>query len=188
MLLSVHSAAKAAAAGQADDLFVQNVGTTVEIALRVFLAFVLRRDRNVHASFLMSTALMFLGIALFFTFISYVPGFKIEGPETFSRFAKAGQTISIVILLIGLLFFLKNWRTGWPWFIAGSFFTLNGFLQLYLDSTDRTKSLTQLVASIGRAPAFGMSLLIFGDLLWVAWRVGPTRRMPHLVVKEATGA
>ena len=47
MLLSVHSAAKAAAAGQADDLFVQNVGTTVEIALLVFLAFVLRRDRNV---------------------------------------------------------------------------------------------------------------------------------------------
>src|SRR5215218_1010874 len=53
-LLSVHSAAKEAVAGQADDLLVQNVLTTVEVALLVFLAFVLRRNRRVHESFLMS--------------------------------------------------------------------------------------------------------------------------------------
>jgi hypothetical protein len=187
-LLSVHSAAEEAVAGQADNLLVQNVMTTAEIALLVFLAFTLRRNRKVHASFLMSTTLLFTGIALFFTFISYVPRFKIEGPETFSRFADAGQTISILVLVLGLLFFLKNWRTGWPWIIAGSFFTLNGFLQMYLDNTGRTKSLTQVVASIGRAPAFALSLLIFSALLWVAWRVDPAARTQHLVVKEATGA
>ena len=185
MLLSVHSATKEADAGLADDLLVQNVVTTLEIALLVFLAFVLRRHRDVHAAFLMSTALVFMGIALFFTFISYVPRFKIAGPETFSRFAEAGQTISIIILLIGLLFFLKNWRTGWPWIIAAAFFTLNGFLQLYLDSTGRTKSLTQLVASVGRAPAFGVSLLSFAALLWVAWRVAPGTRPQHPVAKDA---
>jgi hypothetical protein len=185
MFLSVHSAAKEAAAGLADDLLVQNVVTTVEIALLVFLAFALRRNRDLHASCLMSTALVFLGIALFFTFISYVPRFKIEGPETFSRFAEAIQSISIIILLVGLLFFLKSWRTGWPWMIAAAFFTLNGFLQLHLDSTGRTKSLTQLVASIGRAPAFGASLLLFGVLLWVAWRVDPAKRTKHIVVADA---
>ena len=184
-LLAVHSAAKNAAAGQADELFVQNVGSTIQIALLVFLAFALRRNRNLHASFLMSTALVFLGVALFFAFISYVPGFKIEGPETFSRFAKAGQTSSIVILVIGLLFFLRNWRTGWPWFIAAAFFTLNGWLQVYLDSTGRTLPLTQLVASIGRAPAFGASILLFGFLLWMAWKVDPSKRTKHPVVRQA---
>ena len=187
-LLSVHSAAKAAVAGQGDDLLVQNVGTTVEIAVLVFLAFLLRRNRMVHASFLMSTALLFMGIALFFTFISYVPRFKIEGPETFTRFAEAGQTMSIIVFLVGLMFFLKSWRTGWPWIIAGSFLTLNGFLQVYLDDTGRTKPLTQLVASVGRAPAFGMSLLIFGALLWVAWRVDPRKRTKHVVVNEAAAS
>ena len=187
-LLSVHSAAKAAAAGQGDDLLVQNVGTTVEIAVLVFLAFLLRRNRMVHASFLMSTALLFMGIALFFTFISYVPRFKIEGPETFTRFAEAGQTMSIIIFVIGLMFFLKSWRTGWPWIIAGSFLTLNGFLQVYLDDTGHTKPLTQLVASIGRAPAFGLSLLILGALLWMAWRVDPGNRTKHVVVNEAARA
>ena len=187
-LLSVNSAAKEAVAGQADDLLVQNVGTTVEIAVLVFLAFILRRNRMVHGSFLMSTALLFMGIALFFTFISYVPRFKIEGPETFTRFADAGQTMSIIVFLIGLMFFLKRWRTGWPWIIAGSFLSLNGFLQVYLDDTGRTKPLTQLVASIGRAPAFGLSLLIFGALLWVAWRVDPGNRTKHVVVKGAASA
>jgi hypothetical protein len=90
-LLTVHSAAKEAAAAQVDDLVVQNVTFTLEVALLVFLAFVLRRNRNVHGSLLMSTALMFLVIALFFTFISYVPGYRVEGPETFDRFAKSGQ-------------------------------------------------------------------------------------------------
>ena len=188
MLLSVHSASKEAAAGQADDLLVQNVGTTLEIAFLVLMAFVLRRKREVHASFIMSTSLVFLGIALFFTFISYVPRFKIEGPETFSRFAEAGQTISLIILLIGLLFFLKAWRTGWPWMIAAAFFTLNGFLQLYLDRSGRTKPLTDLVASIGRPAAFGASFLIFAALLWLAWRVGPARRSKPLVIKEAASA
>lgn len=187
-LLSVHSAAKDAIAGRPDTLLVQNVMTTAEVALLVLLAFILRRNRKLHASFLMSTALLFMAIAMFFTFISYVPGFKIEGPETFSRFAKAGQTISIIVLLVGLLFFLKAWRTGWPWIIAGSFVSLNGFLQVYLDSAGHTKSLTQLVASIGRAPAFGLSLLIFTALLWMAWKVEPAARTQHLLVKEATRA
>ena len=184
-LLSVHSAAKEAAVGQADDLLVQNVVTTMAIALLVFLAFLLRRNRKVHESFLMSTALLFLGVALFFTFISYIPRFKIEGPETFTRFADAGQTMSIIVFLIGLMFFLKSWRTGWPWIIAGSFLSLNAFLQVYLDNTGRTKPLTQLVASIGRAPAFGLSLLIFGALLWVAWKVGPAKRTTHRADQEA---
>ena len=187
-LLSVHSAAKQAVAGEGDELLAQNVMTTAEMALLVFLAFALRRNRRVHASFLMSTTLLFMGIALFFTFISYVPRFKIEGPETFSRFAEAGQTMSIIVFLIGLIFFLKSWRTGWPWIIAGSFLTVNGFLQVYLDDTGRTKVLTQVVASIGRAPAFGLSLLIFGALLWVAWKIDPAARTPRLVVTEPTSA
>ena len=187
-LLSVHSASKRAVAGLADELLVQNVATTMEVALLVFLAFILRRNRDVHGSVMMSTSLPFMGIALFFTFISYVPRFKIEGPETFSRFAEAGQAISLILLMVGLLFFLKNWRTGWPWILTSLLFTLNALLQVFLDSTGRTKSLTELVASIGRAPAFGLSLTIFGALLWVAWKVAPAKRPKQLVVEEATRA
>lgn len=187
-LLSVHSASKEAAAGLADDLLAQNVVTTMEVALLVLLAFVLRRNRDLHGSFMMSTSLPFMGIALFFTFVSYVPRFKVEGPETFSRFAEAGQAISLILILVGLLFFLRNWRTGWPWVLASLFFTLNGLLQAYLDGTGRTKPLTGLVASIGRAPAFGLSLTIFGALLWLAWKVAPAQRTKQRVVEVATSA
>lgn len=168
-LLSVNSAAKEAIVGKGDSLLVQNFVTSMQVGLLIFLAFVLRRNREVHASFLMSTSLLFMGIALFFTFISYVPGYKIEGPETFYRFAKAGQTISIITLVVGIVFFLKNWRTGWPWLLSGSFLTLNGLLQVYLDKTDQTTSLTQLVASMGRVPSFFVSLIVFGILLRLVW-------------------
>jgi hypothetical protein len=187
-LLSVHSASKEAVAGLADELLVQNVVTTMEVALLVFLAFILRRNRDLHGSFIMSTSLPFMGIALFFTFISYVPRFKIDGPETFSRFSEAAQTISLILIVVGLLFVVRNWRTGWPWLLASLFFTLNGLLQVFLDSTDRTKSLTALVASIGRAPAFGLTLLSFGALLGLAWRVAPAKRTKQFVVTEATRA
>jgi len=188
-LLSVHSASKQAVAGLPDELLAQNVMTTMEVALLVFLAFILRRNRDIHGSFMLSTSLPFMGIALFFTFISYVPRYKIEGPETFSRFAEAGQTISLIVILVGLLFFLKNWRTGWPWLLPGSFFTLNGFLQVFLDSTSRTTPLTAIVASIGKAPAFGLSLLSFGALLWLAWKVAPaTGSTQQVVITEATRA
>jgi uncharacterized membrane protein YozB (DUF420 family) len=95
-LLTVHSAGREAAAGTVDDLVVQNVMFTLQVALLVFLAFALRRNRKVHGALLMSTALMFLVIAFFFTLISYVPGYRIEGPETFDRFAKSGQTSALI--------------------------------------------------------------------------------------------
>ena len=112
-LLSVHSAVKDAEAGKADFMVVQNVMVTLEMALLVFLAFVLRKNRQVHGALLLGTAFLFMGIALFFTLISYVPGYRMAGPGTFPRFAEAAQTISLVGGLIGLLFFLKNWRACW---------------------------------------------------------------------------
>lgn len=175
-LLCVHSAAKDAVRGRADMMVVQNVMVTLEVALLIFLAFMLRKNRMVHGALLLSTALLFMGIALFFTLVSYVPGFRVDGPDTFHRFGEAIQASSYAVGLIGLLFFLRNQRTGWPWLLAGSFFFLNGFLQMIVARIDATKPLTLLVASMGEAPAFGLSLLIFAALLWLAWRFGAQKQ------------
>jgi len=175
-LLTVHSAAREAAAGTVDRLVVQNVTFTLQMALLLLLAFALRRNRTVHGALLLSTALMFLVIALFFTFISYVPGFRIEGPETFDRFAKSGQTVALIGSIIGVLFFLRSWRTGWPWLLVATFFLLDGYLQFAVARSGRTKALTGLVGSIGKLPAFGLGLPVFAALLWSVWRVGPTRQ------------
>ncbi|MEO8011860.1 MAG: hypothetical protein ABI650_09475 [Dokdonella sp.] len=173
VLLSAHSAAKDAVLGRADVMVVQNVMVTLELALLVLLAFALRRNRAIHGALMLSTALLFMGIALFFTLISYVPGYRIEGPETFYRFAKAAQATAYAGGIVGLLFFARNWRTGWPWLLAGSFFFINGFVQMIVARNDGTRALTALVASIDPWPAFGMGLLIFSALLWMAWRVKP---------------
>ncbi|MEO7361636.1 MAG: hypothetical protein ABI120_15000 [Gemmatimonadaceae bacterium] len=185
-LLTVHSAAKDAVVGRADNLVVQNVTFALEVALLVLLAFILRHNRKVHGALLMSTALMFMVIALFFTFISYVPGYRSEGPDGFAHFAEAAQMSALICSVIGLLFFLKNWRTGWPWLLTSAFFFLNGYLQFFVAQTDRTKSLTMLVASVGRVPAFALGLAGFLALLWVAWRVQPATRATRLPITPAS--
>lgn len=149
-LLSVHSARRGIASGQGDDLIVQNVITTLLVALLILLAFVLRTRRKLHGAFMMSTALLFLGIALFFTLISFVPGYRIEGPETFDRFGRAGMTLSIVCLVVGLLFFARDYRNGWPFMLAGSSFSFNEWLKSSLTQTELT-ALTEFVASMNEA-------------------------------------
>lgn len=174
-MLSVHSAVKDAAVGRADFMIVQNVMVTLEVALLVLLAFVLRRNRGVHGVLLNSTALLFMGIALFFTLVTYVPGYR-AGPGTLPRFADAAQATAYVGGTIALLFFLKNRRSGWPWLLAGSFFFVNGLLQMLVARAEWTQPLTVLLASVGRAPAFGLGLVTFLALLWWAWKGGAPRR------------
>lgn len=173
VLLCAHSAAKDAVLGRADVMVVQNVMVTLELSLLILLAFALRQNRAIHGSLMLSTALLFMGIALFFTLISYVPGYRIEGPETFYRFAKAAQATAFAGGMVGGVFFLRDWRAGWPWLLAGSFFPVNGFVQMIVARNDGTKALTALVASIDPWPAFGMGLLLFSALLWMAWKVKP---------------
>ncbi len=99
-LLSVHSAHKGVASGEGDFLIIQNVMGTLELGSLILLAFVLRKRRKLHASFILSTTVLFMGIALFFTFISFVPQYRIEGPETFHRFAEAAIAGQGVCLLV----------------------------------------------------------------------------------------
>ncbi len=172
-LLTVHSAARETAAGAVDDLVVQNVTFTLQVALLLLLAFALRRNRKVHGALLLSTALMFLAIALFFTLISYVPGNRIEGPETFDRFVKSAQAATLVGSAIGLFFFLRSWRTGWPWLLVTGFFILNGYLGFLVAQRGWTKDLTVIVGAIGESAAFGLALPIFAVLLWTVWKRGP---------------
>jgi hypothetical protein len=163
-LLSVHSAHKGVASGEGDFLIVQNVGVTLELALLILLAFVLRKRRNLHGALLLSTSLLFIGIALFFTLISFVPGFRIEGPETFYRFATAGAASRYFCLAVGLLFVVKDWKNGWPVLMAGSFFSLNELIREFLEARSLLASLTEFVGSLN-PPTFVASFVAMLALL-----------------------
>src|SRR5262245_43152878 len=153
-LLSVESARKGVESGQGDFMIVQNVMGTLELALIIVLAFALRKRRPLHASFLMSTALLFLGIASFFSLIGLVPGFRIEGPETFYRFGNALTTIQYFCIAVGLVFFAKDPRSGWLFLLAGSSFLLNELIKSFLAQQELIGPLTSSVGSIRPATAF----------------------------------
>ena len=173
-LLSVHSAHKGVVSGQGDILIVQNVMGTLELGFIILLAFIFKKRRNLHGAFLLSTALLFMGIALFFTLISFVPQFKIEGPETFYRFATAAATARYICLFIGLLFFLKDRRNGWAILLVSSFFTLNEYINTLLIKHSFIQPLTEFVGSFNELITFFGSFIVL--LILLIFTVTPNKR------------
>jgi hypothetical protein len=187
-LLSVHSAHKGVVSGEGDFLIVQNVGVTLELALLIVLAFVFRRRRNLHGALLLSTSLLFIGIALFFTLISFIPGFRIEGPETFYRFATAGAASRYICMAAGLFFFIKDWKNGWPLLMAGSFFSLNEMIREFLEARSLLAPLTELVGSLSQPLTFVGSFAAMLALLVAAGilsKRGPDESLQPLAPKVA---
>lgn len=118
-----------------------------------------------HGAFILSTAILFMGIALFFTLLDFVPQFKIEGPETFYRFGTAAATGQLICLFIGLLFFLKDWRNGWPYLLAALSFIFNHFINILLIEYNLIQPLTEFVGSLNQLITFLGSFIVLLILL-----------------------
>ena len=176
-MLSVHSAHKGVVSGEGDFLIIQNVMVTLEVGLLIFLAFLLKNRRKLHGSLLLSTTILFMGIALFFAMISFVPLFRIEGPETFYRFQTAGITGQVICLAVGLLFFIRDRRNGWPFLVAAACFPLNDAIRAMLTSAGLIDPLTEFVGSMSQPITFVATFVLMFWLL--AATALPTVRQPR---------
>lgn len=176
-MLSVHSAHKGVVSGEGDFLIIQNVMVSLELGLLIFLAFLLKNRRKLHASLLLSTTILFMGIALFFALISFVPQFRIEGPETFYRFQTAGITGQIICVAVGLLFFIRDRRNGWPFLVAALCFPLNDAIRTMLTSAALIDPLTEFVGSMSQPFTFVATFVLMFSLL--AATALPTVRQPR---------
>lgn len=174
-VLSVHSAYKGLVSGEGDFLIVQNVMTTLELGVLIFLAFLLKKRRKLHGSLLLSTTILFLGIALFFALTSFAPPFRIEGPETFYRFQMAGIAGQVTCLAVGLLFFLRDRRNGWPFLVAALCFPVNDAIQSLLTRLGLIDPLTEIVGSMSQPVTFIAAFALLSTLL-AATALPPVRQ------------
>lgn len=159
-IMTIHSADKGVISGKGDPLFVQNVMGTFELAILILLAFVLRKKRAVHGAFLLSTVLAFVGVAIFFSLLAFVPQFKIEGPETFYRFAYAAITGLVIRLIIGILFFIKDRRNNWPLLVTGLMPASSLLVGAILERYELIQPSTALVGSFNEIITFGGTFMI----------------------------
>ena len=173
-MLSVHSAHRGLLSGEGDFLIVQNVMGTIELTLLILFAFLVRKRRQLHGASLMSTSLLFMGIALFFALISFAPPFRIEGPETFYRFQTAGMTAQIITLAVAIIMFVRYRRNGWPYLLAAGFFPLNDGIRAGLASAGLIDPLTLAVGSMNLAMTFGLAFAL--TLILLAAMVLPDAR------------
>jgi hypothetical protein len=166
VLLSVHSASKSAARGEADILVIQNIFPALEVATLIILGFLFRKNRSLHGHFLLSTSLLFLGIALFFTLISFIPGYTIEGPETFYRFETAATTATYISVAIGFLLFMIQRKSTWPWLLVCVLFFINGWISELIQEANKMIAFTAFLGSINEYAAFLVTYLsVFGLLI-----------------------
>lgn len=178
-MLSVHSAHKGVVSGEGDFLIIQNLMVTLELGMLIFLAFLLKSRRKLHGSLLLSTTILFMGIALFFAMISFVPQFRIEGPETFYRFQMAAITGQFICLAVGFLFFIRDRRNGWPFLVAALCFFLNEAIRSLLTSFGLIDPLTEFVGAMSQPLTFIASFALLFSLL--AATALPTVRQPRAV-------
>jgi len=176
-MLSVHSAHRGLVSGNGDFLIIQNVMGTLELGLLIFLAFLVRKRRKLHGAFLMSTTILFMGIALFFALISFAPPFRIEGPETFYRFQTASMTGQAICLAVGVLFLIRDFRNGWPFLLAALFFVLNEVIRMGLTRLDLIDPLTEFVGTLSQPLTFIATFALISSLL-AATALSGARRVP----------
>ncbi len=152
-LLAVHSAHKGLVSGEGDFLIVQNVAGVPQLGLIILLAFILKKRRKLHGYMLLSTGILFLGIAMFFTLPKFLP------------FETAVTTGRYVLLAVGLLFFIKDFRNGWPMLMASLIHPFNDLIKSFLDKRDLIDPLTEFVGSMNKSLAFISVFLVLSALL-----------------------
>ena len=184
-MLSVHSAHRGLVSGEGDFLIVQNVMGTIWLALLILLAFVFKKRRKLHSAFLLSTLLLFMGIASFFALISFAPPFRIEGPETFYRFQTAAMTGQALTLAAGLLLFARDVRNGWPFLFAPLSFGLNEAIRVALTQRGLIDPLTETVGGLSQPLTFIGSFALLLSLLAATVRPTAARRRAPAVAGMA---
>src|SRR5687768_5878228 len=120
-----------------------------------------------------------MGIALFFALMSFVPQFRIEGPETFYRFQMAATTGQAICVAVGSLFFILDRRNGWPFLVAGLCFFLNDAIRTLLTGLGLVDPLTEIVGSMSQPLTFIASFALLFSLL--AATALPAVRQPRPV-------
>ena len=165
-MLAVRSAHEGVASGEGDFMIVQNTMATLELGLLIFLAFLFKNRRKLHGSLLMSTTVVFMGIALFFALTSFVPPFTTGGFDpAFDGFRLAGIAGQVTCLSVGLVFFLRDPRNGWPFLAAGVAFPFNDALYSLLTGLGLIDPLTGIVGSMSQPLMFIATFALLFSLL-----------------------
>ena len=169
-MLAVRSAHKGLVSGEGDYMIIQNTMAALELGLLIFLAFLLKNRRKLHGSLLLSTTILFMGIALFFAVINFVPQLKMEVFETSDQFEMAGITAQITSFVVALLFLIRDPKNGWPFLVAGLCIPFNGVLHSQLTSLELIDPLTEIVGSMNQTLTFiGAFVLMFSLLALTAF-------------------
>ncbi|MEJ8844331.1 hypothetical protein WG954_18190 [Lacibacter sp. H375] len=172
-ILAIHSAHRGLVSGEGDFMIVQNVLAPIELALIILMAFILKKRRKIHAAFLISTVVLMLGISIFFLLLAVAPHLLGYG--------------MYITFFVGVLFFLKDRKYGWPTLLCSSFFIINDFINSILIKNGLIQPLTEFIGSLNQPVTFFVSFIVL-LLLLISTGIIPKRPATAFVGPAGPGA
>lgn len=173
VLLVIHSAHKTAVKSLPDDFLVRNATSAIVFGLIVFLAFLLRKNRNLHGTLIMSSTLFFLGIGLIFAGFGFISMFNPAKPDFGETIGILILAVVVILLIVSILMYIKDKPNGWPWlFTTGLFVLLTIIVSPMLEGTNFLLSATLYIGSIDYTAGFIVAYLLMSALMAYAWKVG----------------
>lgn len=146
--------------------------STLAFGYLSFMALKERRQVQLHARYMLATALLLVGPVMVRITDRYVPGLIIHGPQDFGLFATNLRVASVFVMGVAAWLYAANPRFGRPWMIAGGV----GVAQAVIfDSLSMTGVWRGMFAAIAGVPT--ALLLITGiaagvAITWAGWQAG----------------
>src|SRR3569833_323113 len=138
-----------------------------------FRALVYRRQVQLHARYLMATALMLLG-TIMNRLVDYLPFLHTEGPEGFTWDVRVANVISLVI---ALLLYRSNPRHGDAYRLSAIVISKQIILWEVAGKPAQTGSVFLMLSQLPLLPVFSIFVALGALVSWAGWTLGKRTRV-----------
>ena len=150
---------------------------TAAAAMPVFFVLGLKNRRKVHlhSRYMLATVVFLL--SPIFGRLAAIP-LGITGPETFDRFGLAVQIGNGVALVVALLLWSQNRKSGAPWLLAAA---VTAAQMLLIETVGKWAVWEQAFTTSAAVPQplmFSFGLAVGAAAAWIGWKSIPSRSPP----------
>ena len=147
---------------------------TFATPLLVYLALRFRKQVHLHGALMIATVMGLLPPILARLMNVYLPGLKIQGPDTLYLFGHSLLISVIATVALSVYLAIRYRPHSWPWWLAAA---INALLYALYATYGQTARWTEWVVRLSEVPpivvfAFGAVLGILA--CWLGWRHGQT--------------
>lgn len=149
--------------------------STIGFCWLVYLALQNRRKVQLHARYMLATALLLIPPVMVRITDRYVPGLAMHGPQDFGLFAVNLRVSAVVMIALAGWLYLADRRHGLAWLIVGGITAAQAVIFDTLSLTAAWRGIFAAIAGVPTMLLLSSGLVAGLAVVWAGWRSGPVR-------------